>query len=165
MKNVRLSDSRYRHREVAARLLFLEYSRDVYGKNLNTKKPYLDDMVRKAKDGESRRTKALQTIVSGVLNTLSGVFVERDYLLRSQSIVPVVYLTAQLAVENETMAHFQRHRIADFYTSLETNRTLAEGDISKANFELLEFIACLNRERTMPLQFERERASWLITLE
>ena len=157
VKNVRFSDSRYRHREVAARLLFLEYSRDVYGKILDTKKPYLDDMVRKAKDGEYGHTETLQIIVTNVLNVLSGVFVERDYLLRSQSIVPVVYLTAQLAVEKDTMARFQRHRIAEFYASLETNRKLAEEDISKANFELLEFDR-MSQQGTNDAASIRERA-------
>lgn len=139
VRNVRFSDSRYRHREVAARLLFLEYSRELYGKILDTKKPYLDDMVRKAKAGEFAKTEHLKAIVDKVLTVLSEVFTDRDSLLRSLSVVPVVYLTAQLAVEKNVLNLFRRRRIEEFYDSLETNRRIAANDISRANFELLEF--------------------------
>ncbi len=156
-RNVRFSDSRYRHREVAARLLFLEYSRDVYDRILDTKKPYLDDMVRKAKSGEFANTSVLQATVTEVLDALTEVFTEEDTLLKSQSIVPVVYLVAQLAIRNNRMAHFKRSKIRSFYESLETNRVLAEEDISKANFELLEFDR-MSQQGTNDAASIRERA-------
>jgi hypothetical protein len=156
-RNARFSDTRYRHREVAARLLFLEYSRDVYERILDTKKPYLDDMVRKAKMGEFAGTGALQTTVTEVLDALTGVFAEQDVLLRSQSIVPVVYLSAQLAIRNRRMQRFKRSRIQAFYESIETNRRLAEDDISKANFELLEFDR-MSQQGTNDAASIRERA-------
>ena len=156
-RNVLFSDSRYRHREVAARLLFLEYSRDVYGKVLDTKKPYLDDMVRKSKDGEYGQSDKLKLIVNSVLDVLTNIFTEKDYLLRSQSIIPVVYLTAQLASSNDEMTLFKRHKIEEFYSSLVTNRILAEEDISKANFELLEFDR-MSQQGTNDAASIRERA-------
>jgi hypothetical protein len=156
-RNVRFSDSRYRHREVAARLLFLEYSRDVYERILDTKKPYLDDMVRKAKSGAYSNTGTLKSIVTKVLDSLAKVFTDEDTLLRSQGVIPVIYLVAQLAIRNKRMDRFKRSKIKSFYESLETNRALAEGDISKANFELLEFDR-MSQQGTNDAASIRERA-------
>lgn len=156
-RNVRFSSSRYRHREVAARLLFLEYSRDVYERILDTKKPYLDDMVRKAKSGEYTNTPALQAAVTEVLDALTAIFTEEDTLLKSQSVVPVFYLAAQLAIRNNLMAEFKRSKISSFYESLEINRALAADDISKANFELLEFDR-MSQQGTNDAASIRERA-------
>ncbi|MBB5058397.1 hypothetical protein HDF16_003111 [Granulicella aggregans] len=157
LAKVRFSDSRYRHREVAARLLFLEYSREIYGKILDTKKPYLDDMVRKAKSEEYNGTDRLLKKVLKTLNVLSPVFTDRDYLLRSQAIVPVLYLTAELADELKTIELFQRNKISEFYERLEVNRRAAESDISKADFELLEFDR-MSQQGTNDAASIRERA-------
>jgi hypothetical protein len=64
---VRFSNRRYQHREVAARLLFIEFSLSVNDRLLDTKKPYLDDMVRQYKDGKvpglaKLRARTLQTL-------------------------------------------------------------------------------------------------------
>jgi hypothetical protein len=160
--NVAFSNSRYRYREVAARLLFLEYSRDVYGRILDTKKPYLDDMVRKAKSGEYIEVGKLQQIVFGVLNDLSAVFIQRDDLLRSQAAVPVYYLTAQVAIKNNSMILFRHKKIENFYDQLIQNRRLAETNLSKANFELLEFDR-MSQQGTNDAASIRERARILAT--
>lgn len=136
---VRFSDSRYRHREVAARLLFLEYSRVVYDRIVDTKKPYLDEMVRSYKDGTGKNLRGYRSKVVKILDELASAFEDSDWLLRSQAVVPVFYLVLQAASEKNRLQRFDRDRIVEFYDQLKENRDIAEKDISKANFEFLEY--------------------------
>ena len=76
----------------------------------------------------------MQTLVQ-----LNSVFAAGDPLLRSQSSVPVFYLTMQAAERANKTKRFSRNKIAQFNEKLSENRTLAELDIAKANFDFLEF--------------------------
>jgi hypothetical protein len=136
---IKFSDSRYRYREVAARLFFLEYSRSVYGRVLDTKKPYLDDMVRKYKEGKAKNLRGFKDIVVNTLNLLVDVFEDEDPILRSQGIIPVFYLAAQRASTVSRASRFKREKIEEFLEKVRENRDLAEADIASANFEWLEF--------------------------
>ena len=118
-------------------------------------------MVRKAKSGEYTNTPALQAAMTEVMDALTAIFTEEDTLLKSQSVVPVFYLAAQLAIRNNLMAEFGS-KISSFYESLEINRALAADDISKANFELLEFDR-MSQQGTNDAASIRERADTVRT--
>jgi len=136
---VRFPDTRYQHREVSARLLFLEFSVMVNDKVIDTKKPYLDDMVRKFKDGRPADLSKIRSRTIRTLNLLDSVFEDADSLLRAQAAIPVFYLTAQAAESAHKPSKLDRRRIVQFYENLAENRIQAEKDIAKANFEWLEF--------------------------
>lgn len=138
-EKIRFSDSRYRYREVAARLLFLEYSQHTYGRVLDTKKPYLDDMVRKFKDRKARGLKGYKEVVLETIALMKAAFEDEDSLLRSQGVIPVFYLCVQRASKNGRLSRFKREKILEFFENLKMNRELAESDIASANFEWLEF--------------------------
>src|SRR5262249_52460155 len=137
---VQFSNRRYQHRETAARLLFIEFSTMVYRRLLDTKKPYLDDMVRHYKENHSAaglaklRARALHT-----LNLLDSAFNNQDSLLRAQGVVSIFYLTIQAAEKAHKLRNFAREGIEEFNEKLNANRKAAETDIAKANFEWLEF--------------------------
>jgi hypothetical protein len=136
---VKFSNSRYQHREVAARLLFLNYSLEINGKILDTKKPYLDSMTFKYKKDSSLSPKNYEKEVKIVLKEMSNLFIDADNLLRSQSSVAIYYLLFKNALNSNKVSLITRKKFFDFYDRLSENRKLAENDITTANFDYLEF--------------------------
>jgi hypothetical protein len=136
---VRFADNRYQHREVAGRLLFIEYALLHYSRIIDTKKPYLDDMVRKFKAGEAKGLNNIRNRTTKVLNDLDAVFTEKDPLLRAQGNIPVYYLVMRDAAVSGKQAIYTRERLEEFHELLSSNRVIASGDMASANFDLLEF--------------------------
>jgi len=136
---VKFGNKRYQHREVAARLLFIEYSLLFSEKVVDTKKPYLDDMVRKYRANQATQLAALRNKTTTVLNNLDAIFQTEDYLLRSQATIPVLYLLTRAAADSGQTQKVSRDRIEEFYQQVARNRVLAEKDITQASFEFLEF--------------------------
>jgi hypothetical protein len=137
---MQVSNRRYRHREIAGRLLYLEYSRTVLKKIGDTKKQFLDKMVERFKtsDDVSLRREIIAKCVE-TTDGLGGIFHTKDELLSSQSGVIVFYLVYQLAKYSNQLHLFTRDAIAAFQEKVAENRRLAEDDLSSANYELLEF--------------------------
>lgn len=136
---VSFTDRRYQHREVAARLLFLEYTLLNSNKIIDTKKPYLDAMVKKYKDYNEPDLSEVRSRTIRVLNHLDAVFSDKDSLLRAQGIIPVYYLTIKAASQYGTQNQFTRSKIEEFQLKLAENRKVASDDIASAEFDLLEF--------------------------
>jgi hypothetical protein len=138
-ERVKFADTRYQYREVSARLLFLEYCLLFQSRIIDTKKPYLDDMVKKYKAGTAKKLDDVRNITTRVLNHLDAVFEDKDPLLRAQAVIPVYYLTMRNAAESGKQALFTRERIEEFILSIANNREYAQQDIANANFDLLEY--------------------------
>jgi hypothetical protein len=136
---VRFLDKRYQHREVAARLLFIEYSSIFRNKIIDTKKPYLDDMVQKYRDGKAQQLPTVRSNTTTCLNNLDAAFISKDHLLRAQANISVFYLIMKQAAKNGEQSKFNRNLIATFFDEIAENRRKAEEDITQANFEMLEF--------------------------
>lgn len=136
---VRFSNKRYQHREVSAKLLFIEFSLRFRKKMIDTKKPYLDDMVKKYKLNKATDLKIIYSTTNKVLDHLDPVFHSKDFLLRGQSIVPILYLAMKKAMKNNNTEKIVRTALVEFFNSLSDNRKMAEKNIADANFELLEF--------------------------
>jgi hypothetical protein len=137
-KRVRFSNVRYRHREVAARLLFIELSVSA-NRLIDTKKPFLDEMVKTYKSGKKNEVSNVMKIVRHVAESMTKVFTSKDTLLAAQAAVPVYYLLFREALAQEKIDKITRQKLLKFNEKRQANRTLAEADITKANFELLEF--------------------------
>jgi hypothetical protein len=153
---VRFADTRYQHREAAARLLFIEYAILFHQRIIDTKKPYLDDMVRKYKAGKATRLDEVRNRTTTTLNLLDASFVERDALLRSQASIPVFYLTMRTAAAIGEAAKFTRDKIEQFQIALESNRDAASKDMASANFDFLEYDR-MNQQGTNDAPSIRER--------
>jgi len=96
-------------------------------------------MVRKYKIGQAKKLDEIRNRTTRVLNDLDAVFEDKDPLLRAQAVVPVYYLTMRNAADVGKQSRFRRERIAEFQESLTCNRDQAAKDITKANFDLLEY--------------------------
>ena len=137
---VAFKNNRYQYREVAAKLIFIEEAITTKNRIIDTKKPFLDAMVRKyrenGKEGEIAR---LKNNVESVLTPLTSVFENNDRLLKAQTPIPIFYLVAKEALKNNLFDKFNRTSLIRFYDSLIQNRKNAEEDITTANYDLLEF--------------------------
>lgn len=135
---VKFGNGRYQHREIAARLLFLELSLDAGSKTFDTKKPYLDKMVQDYKQSNADTSK-LEKDTSNIISKMNAVFMSKDTLLRSQGVISVYYMLFRKAIEANNLAKITRSRLLSFYEALRTNREIAERDITEATFDYLEF--------------------------
>jgi hypothetical protein len=138
-EKVKFSDSRLQFRESSARVLFLEHSIITSNKIVDTKKPYLDDMVKKYKMGKYEILQDIFKKTSNVLTNLCNVFDDNDPLLRAQSSIPIYFLTMRTALLSNSQDEITREKIVGFYKELNINREIASKDIASANFDLLEY--------------------------
>lgn len=135
---VKFGNKRYQHKEAAARLLFLEDSM-ARGKIYDTKKPYLDLLVQRYKEDPELDARIHGKEVKLVLNEMTNIFDEKDPLLRSQSTIPIYYLLFKSAIKQGRLNQIKREKLDEFRNKLLENRKLAEKDLSKADYDLLEF--------------------------
>ncbi|MDX2221680.1 MAG: DUF262 domain-containing protein [Rhodospirillaceae bacterium] len=134
-KNLKISDKRYQHRDVAAKLLFLTFKDDV----ADTKKIYLDNFFRENKSAfESHFSSAVKK-VKETLAEMQDVFVAKDKLLKSSGMVVLYFLLFRDAYGQSWRKKLTRSKMNDFETRRIKNRKSAELDITKADYDLLEF--------------------------
>lgn len=133
---VRFPNNRYQHKEVACRLLFLTWTLKNERKIYDTKKQLLDNFVRHFKK-ENLRSKSLETEVVSVLDELVKTFNKDDTLLRSQAYVPIFYLVWREALK--VNKKITRQKLLDFRDDIKKNKELAEVDLEKVNYDLIEF--------------------------
>ena len=152
---VRFGNGRYQYREVAARLLFIELSLINNNKIVDTKKPYLDKMVIDFRESNSSTSKIESKTIS-ILDEMLKVFTTSDWLLRSQSSIPIYYLVFRQAIDQHLQCRLTRGKCVEFYQVLDLNKKTAEEDITKANYEYLEFDR-LSQQGTNDASSIRER--------
>ncbi|MBL0798317.1 DUF262 domain-containing protein [Pseudomonas sp. B7] len=139
LEKISFNNRRYQYMEVACRLLFVEECIGNEGRILDTKKVYLDAMVKNYKSGSAKKIKALSDSVTSVLDYMSSVFVDRDELLRAQGGVVLYYLCAKSALINAQTKRFSRKALMKFRDEVKSNREVAEDNYLDAKFDLLEF--------------------------
>ena len=133
---VPFSNKRYQHQEVAAKCLLLASSGTVG----DTKKAYLDDMVRAFKERhlEDEANKVRQKVET-VLDWADSKFVPHDNLLRTQAMTVVYFLVFKEALEGGWHQVISRHNLIRFDDIRARNREEAAKDIAQADYDLLEF--------------------------
>lgn len=137
-ENVRFTNKRLQHKEAAFRLLFLE-ALVPEGRVVDTKKVYLDRFVREFKEGPDRDAKPFKNKVKEILNLMANVFDKKNELLRSQSSVPICYLIFSNAYKAGVLKLATKDAFIKFRASVMNNRNLAESDLTKADYDLLEY--------------------------
>ena len=134
----RISNKRFQHREVAARLLFVEDSLRTHRKVIDTKRPYLDEMVERYHAPElAQECIHIRQAVQGVLDVIAPVFRASDPLLSSQAFTLPLYLVYRQGFDGHPTP--DRARYEAFRITLSKNRHVAEHRLPDANFEFLEF--------------------------
>jgi hypothetical protein len=133
---VTVSATRYRHHDLACKILYLEYQ----GRAAETKKSTLDDFVEEfAKKQLKKKTQELLVGVRGTLTKMCGVFKPSDTLLRSPGTVVVYFLLFGELPVRQKAPKLGRRDFVQFEDKLKDNREVAEGDLAKADWELLEY--------------------------
>ena len=136
------ADQRYRHRDLAAKFLYIEHT----DKIVNTKKVDLDNFVRdfkrkyRGEAGKRRTTKTSEAVRQGTESTLalmSKIFRTRDPLLRQVGMITLYYHLFRL-IRKEKVGQVTRHMLDVFEKERVANKKLAEND-DKPNAGLLEF--------------------------
>lgn len=139
-QNVRISNKRFQHLEIVIRLLFIEHYLQTEKKIYDTKKVFLDELVRKYKKSKKLNAKKLEADVKTLLDDLVKVFVPNDPLLNSQGIIPIYYLTLRQIIKTDVSKKLlNRVKLLNFRKSVTDNKKIAEKDISKADYQLIEF--------------------------
>lgn len=130
------NNRRYRHFDVATKFLYIAQR----GHLADTKKVHLDDFVRVHRDSKAfDAVAALTSYVSATLDRMAGVFIDSDPLLRSVGTTILYYF---LFLDGKNQGWIDTVARADFerFDNLRVrNRMNAEEDVSKANFNLLEY--------------------------
>jgi Protein of unknown function DUF262 len=159
-RQVKFKNNRYQHRESAARFALIEdFINPERGMPhlVDTKKVFLDELATKYKSGNKTRVGKLESLVTATLDEMSKKFTEQDEILAAQGTLVVYYLVFKAAMINGELARLNRRKLLDFRTKLAANRSLAANDITKANFDFLEFDR-LNQQGTNDASSIRERA-------
>ncbi len=144
-KHIPFPDHRYRHRDLAAKFLFIEFE----DKIVNTKKADLDRFVRKMKEwrqeGKKRATKgavaALVNETDKTLALMASTFGTPDKLLRQVGMI-TLYFHLFRFVRSGKVSPISREMLAQFEKKRDKNRQIAEenGETSAAvELPLLEF--------------------------
>lgn len=130
------SDRRYRHRDLACKLLFLE----AQGQCAPTYKIDLDKFVLEAKEQNLvALAKGSLAQCAQTLDAMTKVFEPEDPLLSSAGLNMVYFMLFREARGEDRLRKVSRKLLASFEVKRLKNRETAETDISKANFDLLEF--------------------------
>ncbi|MFA6128235.1 MAG: DUF262 domain-containing protein [Bacteroidales bacterium] len=137
--NVNFTNKRFQHLEVAIRLLFIEHYLIKENNIYDTKKTFLDSLVNKYKEDKQLNAKSIENRVAEILGELVKIFAEKDPLLRTQSIIPIYYLAVRSAKGTPDIIKLSRPNLLKFKDDIVKNKTIAEEDISKADYSLIEF--------------------------
>jgi hypothetical protein len=138
-KKVKISNKRFQHLEIAVRLLFIEHYLEHEKKYYDTKKIFLDELVKIYKKSKTLKTNNIEKEVTKILDSFCSIFADNDPLLRTQSIIPIYFLALRKAIENNTTSKLNRIKLTEFKDKVRSNKVLAEDDMSKASYELIEF--------------------------
>lgn len=136
---VKFKNNRYQYNEVSTRLLFLEDTIRRQKKIYDTKKIYLDIFVKAFKENPTLDANQLTNEVQLILNEMIYIYTDQDELLSTQSVIPIYYLLFRTAKKQGQLTNISREKLVLFRNKVIENRKTAEKDITKADYELLEF--------------------------
>jgi len=144
-KHIPFPDNRYRHRDLAAKFLYIEFEKQI----VNTKKADLDHFVRRfkklrqegAKIAASSAVTALVNETEETLSLMTSVFGTPDKLLRQVGMI-TLYFHIFRFVKSQKVDKISREMLAQFEKSRDKNTQIAEekGETSASvELSLLEF--------------------------
>lgn len=129
------ADRRFKHRDLAAKFLMIEHKDEV----VDTKKMYLDAFVYDWATKTELEAGKLSSQVETYLDQMAQVFTDGDPLLNSVGMSILLFHCFRLMDKCKLPITVRREQFALFETARAENRVRAETDLSKAEYELLEF--------------------------
>ena len=136
-QRISVSHTRYRHYDIAAKLLHLEQSEEI----VDTKKATLDAFfVAARKQGKTEEDLSdLDRTVAENLTTMYGIFVDKDELLRSSGMVVVYYVLFSRLRRDGIETKVGRAELVEFEKLRKTNRDKFALDHDGVDYRLIEF--------------------------
>ena len=135
-RSLPFNNSRYRHYDLSCKFLYLEHK----GELSDLKKPYLDGFVVDFRERDADDEAAtLEEATTEVLERLATVFTDADPLLRSVGMVTLYYWLFSCAVDEGNEDELNRRTLASFEDARSSNRRIAEENVRRADYDLLEF--------------------------
>jgi len=133
--NLKISNKRYQHRDIAAKFVYLSHSGEV----VDTKKVYIDEFFKQNKKIKPTYFRETISVVTNVLSAMGSSFTKHDRMLRSSGLVIIYYLLFEKSLRENWEKLPTRSQLVNFEYERSNNRIIAENDITKANYDLLEF--------------------------
>ena len=138
-KKIKVSKARYRHLELAAKMLYLEFSDEI----CDTQRAPLDLFVKENKDKKASDFRDVKNRVIDNLDFLSKIFKDKDELLKSAGIVIVYYVLVSQPKKDSFKFKFNRDNLEKFEKMRQRNRkkfiNYNSDDNTSINLHLLEF--------------------------
>lgn len=124
------TNRRYRHFDLAAKFLYFSHNKYIPH---DSKKIQLDEFVKGCKTRPKAYVQNLKKSAVKVLDTMSKIFVKEDPMLQSIGMITLYFLLLAMR------PNVKRMELIKFDELRRQNREIAERDIEKARFDLLEF--------------------------
>lgn len=134
VENLPFSNRRYRHYDLAAKMLFQVYT----DKSADTKKVYVDNFFKHFATASQADIHDIVAGTSAILRAMEATFIDRDPLLRSVGMVMLYFLAFERATQRG-LNIITRPSLLRFEEQRKSNRTVAEANIADADYDLLEF--------------------------
>jgi hypothetical protein len=121
-EHVAISNTRYRHHDLAAKMLWLNHSTVLDGIIPDTKKVTLDTYYRSCKRQDMEVAELDRHQTEAVLSDMAHLFGDRDELLRSSGVLPVYFLLFQQLRMAGCVGWLTRQQLSDFEAARADNR-------------------------------------------
>jgi len=129
-------NSRYRHFDIACKFLYLADEQKI----VDLKKIRLDEFVIDFRDNRTKEeAETLGDQVVTLLDSMAQALVDRDPLLNQIGMVTLYFLLYAGIEAPEQSFELSRSLLVAFEQARLDNRAIAEQDVAKASYELLEF--------------------------
>jgi len=135
VRSLPFANKRYKHFDIATKFLLIEREEKI----ADTKKEYLDALVLEFKQKSKAEAEKLSKRCEPILDAMVRLFTKEDPLLKSIGTITVYYHLFKLAISDDWIGKLDRAMFQEFEDSRATNRGLAEKDIAKADYDMLEF--------------------------
>jgi hypothetical protein len=129
------SNRRYRHYDLAAKMLFQIHTEGP----ADTKKVYIDGFFKSFATADSSAILEIRELCIATMRAMELVFIDRDPLLRSVGMIMLYFLAFERAIQRNATHFMTRPALIDFENTRRRNREIAEVDIARADYDLLEF--------------------------
>ncbi len=128
-------NTRYRHFDLACKFLYLVDEHEI----VDLKKVRLDEFVKGFRNRTAEEATTTAKKVAAILDNMASSFTETDQLLGQVGMTTLLFiLYAGIEIETGPVA-VPRSRLSAFEYARKKNREIAEDDVAKANYALLEF--------------------------
>lgn len=134
-KKLKFLNKRYRHYDLALKFLISQERDSV----VDTKKAYLDRYVLDRKSESRAKKVPAVKAAKETLSAMAEVFADGDPLLRSVGMIGLYFHLFRMGLSEPWGKNVTRQALLAFDKAREKNRLVAEKDLSKSDYDLLEF--------------------------